>query len=275
MQKTHKEYGVNQRTQISNELSGILEELKIQGYAVIENVVDQEFLEEARLRLDLINTAQESSFGREKLIEIQELDLVRCPLAYDEFFLKVIAHPRILEIANALIGGMQIVHLQNGIINRPREAHHQSSWHRDLPYQDFRINRPLAMGALWCIDPFDSSTGATWVLPYSHQLEILPSLEYTEKHKVQVQAKPGSVVVFDSMLYHCAGYNHSDIIRRAINNVYVTPILKQQINIPALLNGKYLDDPELAGLLGYLTPVAESIEEFRNNRWLKIQNTKV
>jgi ectoine hydroxylase-related dioxygenase (phytanoyl-CoA dioxygenase family) len=272
--QTIKEYGVSNRHHISNDDERILEELKILGFSLLKNVANHQQLEEARKRLDILNDKQSEEFGREKLAVIDELDMVRCPLAYDDFFVGLASNEPIRKIAEAFIGGMHILHLQNGIINKPGEAHHQSSWHRDLPYQDFVISKPLAMGALWCIDPFTSETGATWVLPFSHREALLPSLEYTEQHKIQIHAEPGDVLLFDSMLFHCAGYNRSEIIRRAINHVYVTPILKQQIDLPTLLKGKYSDEASLATLFGYTTPVPESVLAFRERRWQKSQTAK-
>jgi len=266
-----KEYGVGNRHSLLGDDDRILEELKIQGFSLLKNVADASLLNEARQRLDALNEQQAIEFGKERMMAIDELDMVRCPLAYDSFFIQLAAQSHIRNIATAFIGGMHILHLQNGIINKPNEAHHQSSWHRDLPYQDFVISKPLSMGALWCIDPFKPETGATWVLPFSHRESVLPSLAYTEKHKIQVHAEPGDVLLFDSMLFHCAGYNHSGIIRRAINHVYVTPILKQQIDLPAILAGKYSDDSELSPLLGYQTPVPASVLAFRERRWQKSQ----
>lgn len=272
--KPIKEYGVSNRHIISNDDERILEELKIQGFSLLKKVANASLLNEARKRLDAINIQQTEEFGADRLSLIEEKDMVRCPLAYDDFFVELASHSNILKIAASFIGGMHILHLQNGIINKPGEAHHQSSWHRDLPYQDFVISKPLAMGALWCIDPFLPETGATWVLPFSHREAILPSLTYTEQHKVQIQADAGDVLLFDSMLFHCAGYNQSQTIRRAINHVYVTPILKQQIHLPAILNGKYSDEPTLSSLMGYTTQVPESVIGFRERRWQKSQNSK-
>ena len=74
------------------------------------------------------------------------------------------------------------------------------------------------------------------------------------------------MLLFDSMVYHKAGYNSSSIIRRGINNVFVAPLLKQQINLPKILNGKYSDDELLNSLLGYKYDVPESVLDHRNKR---------
>jgi len=271
MESSHKEYGVSQRNELHSDIDRILEEIRINGYSVVPEFVPESFLQEARERVDAVYAEQEKSFGKEKLLAIQELDVARCPLAYDPFFLQIAGHPFIRQVAKEMIGGMQILHLQNAIINRPNEEHHQSSWHRDLPYQDWVISRPISINALWCLDPFDATTGATWILPYSHQQALLPSLNYTNKFKIQVNAPAGSVVLFDSMMYPCAGYNQSNIVRRAINNVYVTPLLRQQIDLPAFLNGNHKDS-EYAELLGYTTLVPESVDQFRENRFKRIKS---
>ena len=152
------------------------------------------------------------------------------------------------------------------VINKPNEEHHQSSWHRDLPYQNFVISKPLAIGALFCIDDFTSESGATFVLPHSHKVESIPSSQFVEKFSKQVIAKAGSVILFDAMLFHKAGYNSANFTRRAINNVYVVPILKQQIDLPAALNGKYSENPFLSKFLGYSSNTPASDIEWRNNK---------
>jgi ectoine hydroxylase-related dioxygenase (phytanoyl-CoA dioxygenase family) len=71
------------------------------------------------------------------------------------------------------------------------------------------------------------------------------------------------------MLYHSGGVNKTSQQRRAINNVYTIPMIKQQINLPNILNGLYQDSPELEKLLGYTTTVPDSIEQYYNTRQKK------
>ncbi len=179
----------------------------------------------------------------------------------------------IISIIEKILGDYFILHLQNGIINTPKEEHHQSKWHRDLPYQNFIISKPLAISALYCIDDFTSETGCTHVIPFTHKLEFMPSLEYITANNVMVLAKAGSVILFDAMLFHKAGHNSSETIRRGINNVYISPILKQQIDIPKMLNGKYSDNEFLRKFLGYDSTVAEDDIIWRENRLKKLSKT--
>jgi ectoine hydroxylase-related dioxygenase (phytanoyl-CoA dioxygenase family) len=266
---TEKSYGVNKQTKIQSLLDLHIEELQINGFSLLENVLNFEELSDCRIKLDSIYEKQKEQFGEEQLKKINELNLVRCPLVYDDFFLNIATNSRVLEVVEKMIGNYFILHLQNGIINMPNEEHHQSSWHRDLPYQNFIISKPLAIGALYCIDDFTNESGGTFVLPHSQRVESIPSVKYIEKHSIQITAKAGSVILFDSMLFHRAGYNSSCFTRRAINNVYVVPILKQQINLSSALNGKYSDDEFLSKFLGYQSNSPASDVEWRNNRLKK------
>ncbi|MGZ3861855.1 MAG: phytanoyl-CoA dioxygenase family protein [Bacteroidia bacterium] len=265
-----KSYGINNQSKNLSENDLYVEELRIKGFTQIENVLSEKELVEIRKKLDHLNEVQTKEFSKETLEKINELNMVRCPFLYDEYFLGIATNTKVNELVKMILGDYYILHLQNGIINMPHEEHHQRSWHRDLPYQNYEISSPLALSALFCIDDFSLVSGGTIVLPFSHKLESIPTNTYIEKHKLQVEAKAGTVVLFDSMLLHKAGNNTSSAIRRGINNMYVKPILKQQINIPKALNGKYSNDPYLSKFLGYESSVPDSVADWRKNRLQKI-----
>jgi ectoine hydroxylase-related dioxygenase (phytanoyl-CoA dioxygenase family) len=84
-----------------------------------------------------------------------------------------------------------------------------------------------------------------------------------------ITAPAGSLIVFDSMLFHRAGINRSQAMRRGVNNVFALPFLKQQIVLPALLDGKWSDDPWLRRLLGYESDPPRSPAEYREQRTRK------
>jgi ectoine hydroxylase-related dioxygenase (phytanoyl-CoA dioxygenase family) len=192
------------------------------------------------------------------------------PLKYDDYFIQIATNDVVLKIVEKILGSFYILNLQNAIINRPNEEHHQCSWHRDLPYQNFTISNPISLNALFCIDEFSEETGATVVVPYTHKTEILPSDRYISKHQTVAVAKPGSVIVFDSMLFHKAGYNSSKIIRRAVNHQYQIPLLKQFYDFPRALKGKFSSNKFLAQLLGYTSQTPLDDIEWREKRLDKV-----
>ena len=68
------------------------------------------------------------------------------------------------------------------------------------------------------------------------------------------------------MMFHQAGFNQSPHVRRALNQIYTIPLIKQQISLPRLLKGKYSNDPVLGKLLGYGCESANDAMDYRLTR---------
>lgn len=267
-----KFYGINKADiKIFDKLDAYAEEISILGYTIIENLLDQDELIRASTLLDEAYANQLNDFGEDQLKTINEKNIVRCPLAYDNFFLELCNKPLILDLVKRFLGNYFIINQQNGILNFPNEEHRQSSWHRDLPYQDYIISKPIAIGCLLCIDEFNENTGSTEILPYSHLLDKIPSVNYISNNKVSTTLKKGGAIVFNAMLYHKAGSNKSNMIRRGLNTLYSIPLLKQQINLFTQLDGKHQNDEWLRSLLGYDSQVAETIQEWREIRFRRVK----
>jgi ectoine hydroxylase-related dioxygenase (phytanoyl-CoA dioxygenase family) len=261
-----KFYGKLNQVECNSDIDLYVEEIRNIGFVIIEDVLTHEELENYREKIDEVYKIQEKEFGIEKLISIKEKNMCRMPLRYDDYFINIATKKVVLDIVEKFLGEFYILNLQNAIINIPNEEHHQSSWHRDLPYQNFTISNPISINALFCIDDFSVETGGTTVVPYTHKTEILPSDRYINKHAVTAVAKAGSVIVFDSMLFHKAGYNSSTIIRRAVNHQYQIPLLKQFYDFPKALNGKFSDNQFLKQLLGYTSQIPLDDIEWRKDR---------
>jgi ectoine hydroxylase-related dioxygenase (phytanoyl-CoA dioxygenase family) len=259
-------YGILNQVTCNNDIDLYIEEISTNGFTIIENVLTDKELDQYRNKIDHIYKIQEKEFGLKNLKKLNEIDICRMPLKYDDYFINIATNKQVIQLVNKLLGKFFILNLQNAIINQSNKKHHQSSWHRDLPYQNWVISKPLSINALFCIDDFSEKTGGTIVVPYTHKTEILPSDGYIKKHQITAQAKAGSVIVFDSMLFHKAGYNSSGITRRAVNHQYQIPLLKQFYNFPQALNGKFKDDAFLAQLLGYTSQVPSDDIAWRKNR---------
>lgn len=254
-------------------LSQAVEEIDVLGYTILSDVLDSAQLAEIRTRINAIYRRQSEQFGEERLQEIGDQGTARALLLHDEYFAELAVQPRIVQLVETLLGKYFILSLQNAILNNER-THPQVAWHRDLPYQTWVPDKPVAINALFAIDDFRIETGGTRVLPFSHRLAQLPSWDFFARHAVTAEAPAGSVIVFNSWLVHCAGQNTSGLDRRAINQLYTTPIIKQQYDFPRALNGKWADDPRLAYLLGYGSQVPLDDQDWRNRRLGKLGNTQ-
>lgn len=266
-----KFYGVNAARDLSDDLERHVEALKIQGYSVLENALSPHEVEELNERVEQVYARQRSEVGEDVLEALKEKDVARCLLSYDDAFVPLAALDAVMPVVRAMLGNYVVLHLQNGIISRPSQEHHQSSWHRDLPYQFYVSSRPLAVNVYYCLCDYSPETGGTVFLPFSHREEQLPSLDYIQAHEVSPIVPAGSAIFFDSMLFHRAGHNTSTIVRRGINHVYTTGILRQQISLPSALDGRYRDDEFLSMLFGYGNATPGSVKDFRERRLARLQ----
>jgi ectoine hydroxylase-related dioxygenase (phytanoyl-CoA dioxygenase family) len=265
-------YGIRDRAAASDEAGIAAESLQTLGYALVDGgYADAELAAFAGAFDAARAAAHAAAGGYEVLKAIDEHNTVRVPFAYDRRLLDIALNSRIRDVVNRLIGGYQVLSQQNGVVNPPDAEHYsQGAWHRDLPYQHVVFSHPMAVNALFCLDPFTADNGATLVLPATHKQEAFPSPAFVERHAIQVTAPRGWFIVLDSMVFHTGGINRTPRERRAVNNVYTSPILRQQIDLPAFLGDDFTRDPDLRRLLGYEVVTPRSDAEYFSRRRRKL-----
>ena len=157
------------------------------------------------------------------------------------------------------------MHLQNGfILPSTTEAPiiFQTTFHQDFPRV---LNGYLAsINIMFAIDEFSTATGATLVVPGTHQMTTPPAEEYLRKNAIPMECPAGSMVVFDSTLWHAAGANTSGRDRLAINHQFTRSYIKQQIDYVRALGDETVvaQPPRTQQLLGWYTRVVTSLDEY-------------
>jgi ectoine hydroxylase-related dioxygenase (phytanoyl-CoA dioxygenase family) len=238
-QSAIRAYGVKEQSLHVNEIDHYIEELTLNGFTIINGGYSAEEQASFADAFDAALSIQIERFGYDALRKIDEHNTIRAPLTLDPIFIRLAQNPEVLSIAERIFRGSAdngtfILNQQNGVLNPPRgELYNQAAWHRDLPYQHFVSSRPLAINALYCIEPFTIENGATLVARGTHRHESFPSERYLLKTAEPASAPAGSFLVLDSMIYHTGGMNISDKSRRAVNNVYTLPFIRQQIDLPS------------------------------------------
>ena len=261
-----KSYGVLERHSADSSIELAAEELKNLGFAVLDSGLDTIEVSNLSNLFDVTYKEYVEKFGAQKLRDLNEIHVMRAPMFHgDHSFIKLALNKNLIELIKLLIKGKFILNQQNGIINPPKEVYSQSKWHRDLPYQHFTSSRPLALNALFCIDDFNAENGATFVLPGSQKMELFPSEKFIMNNSVQLEAKAGSFIILDSMIYHAGGANNTTATRRGVNHVFTIPYFKQQINIPLNLSTHSLSEDE-RDVLGFNFMEPSSIEAFFDRR---------
>jgi ectoine hydroxylase-related dioxygenase (phytanoyl-CoA dioxygenase family) len=258
IEKSHSIYKGKYKLQI--------EEVERKGFTVLSGVFSDGEISDYTLLVNQCLKKQEEEFGLENLTRINEMNAARMPFLQEPELRDLFMADAILEMVELRIGSVFHLHLQNAIVNKGKQEHHQSSWHRDLPYQSWTISKPIAFNAFVCLTDFNELNGATFILPYSQHFDQFPSEEFADQNKIQINAKKGDVLFFDSMCFHRAGYNDTLEDRIGVNNMFVVPILKQQIDIPANISKNEALSIKEKMILGFDYETPKSVADFRNRR---------
>ena len=248
-------------------LERTLADLRYRGCAVVTEVLDLDFLSETRAAMYEVQAAIRGDVGEERLARAGELGVLRLMLAYDDRFFRFLELPEVLAVVDATVSDTAILHLQNGLIlpsfddGKVPETF-QTSFHRDFPRH---LGGSLAsVNAFFAIDEFTEQNGATLVIPGTHQQAEPPDPRYLAAAAVPAVCPAGSMLVFDSTLWHAAGANVSGRDRLAINHQFTRSFFKQQVDyVRALGEEKVLvQAPRTQQLLGWYTRVVTSLDEY-------------
>jgi ectoine hydroxylase-related dioxygenase (phytanoyl-CoA dioxygenase family) len=252
----------------SDWLTSAVERLRDVGYAVVDGVLDAERLKRGEQGLYDVQHAIHEEVGPYRLTQAGELGVLRIMARFDPWFLTLLETPEMLAVVDATVSDTAILHLQNGFILPPTEdsgnggGTFQQTFHRDFPRY---LNGYMAsVNALLTFDEFTAENGGTLVVSGSHQRADAPDQDYMRDTAVALECPAGSMVVFDSTLWHAAGINRSDRDRLAINHQFTRSWIKQQIDyVRALGDDVILDQPpRTQQLLGWYTRVVTSHDEY-------------
>jgi len=248
-------------------MTAAIADVGTRGYAIVEGVIDHDMLAETRDRMCQVRDRIVADVGAQRLARAGELGVLRLMLKYDPFFLKFLALPSVLAIVDATVSDTAILHLQNGfILPSLAAAEHpevfQNTYHQDFPRV---LNGYLAsINVFFAIDDFRRENGATWVLPGTQQTPKCPVAEERAARGVVLECPAGSMIVFDSTLWHAAGPNTSGRDRLAINHQFTRSWIKQQIDYVRALGNQVVEAqaPRTQQLLGWYTRVVTSLDEY-------------
>jgi hypothetical protein len=144
-----------------------------------------------------------------------------------------------------------------------KSASYASAVHRDI--RTYSGDLPLLMNTLVMLDDFTEDNGATYLMTGSH-LDCVdkPSDEAFYARAGRAVGKAGSVLMFNSNLWHAAGVNTTNVARRSVTPMFCKPFMKQQCDYPRVLGHDRMDalTDHQRQILGYYARVPASLEEW-------------
>lgn len=141
-------------------------------------------------------------------------------------------HPRVLAGIEAVLGSDYKLSSLNYRAAKPGKG--QQKLHVDyknaVAEEGFKV-----CNSIWLLDDFTATNGATRIVPGTHRSKVLPEAAMSDCHdphpdEILITAPAGSVVIFNSHVWHGGTTNRTDRDRRSIHSYFCTRDQPQQID---------------------------------------------
>lgn len=185
-------------------------------------------------------------------------------LASHPAFARFIEELPAAEVITWFLGGSFILNSFGGLLNRPsRPNEYLHRWHRDLRAFQAGDDLCLMINMLVTLDPFTELNGGTLLDLGSHRAS---ERDTAAARVVRLEAPAGSVLLFDSRLFHAAGPNQSTTVRRALTLTFTPPFFKPQIDHVKQFGAERMTaaSETLKRRLGWYARVPESLDDWYN-----------
>ncbi|HEY1819503.1 MAG TPA: phytanoyl-CoA dioxygenase family protein [Trebonia sp.] len=206
------------------------ERLDRDGYAPLAGVVPGHRLAVMRARLAALLAAEGDRAGLEVHQEAgtdRLSDLVNKDPVFDICF----TDPRVLACVQHVLGEFKLssLNFRAALPGQGLQALHAEG----KPVTD--PARYQVCNSVWLLDDFTADNGATRVVPGSHRSgksagDVLPDTRAAHPEEVLLLAPAGTVVVFNSHLWHGGTLNHSSGPRRALHSYFTRRGNHQQLD---------------------------------------------
>jgi hypothetical protein len=179
-----------------------------------------------------------------------------------ESFLEYLEIMPIKPYLERYFGGNYVLNSFGGAINSARSRSYAHNIHRDI--RSFSGEAPLLLNTLVMFDAFTEANGATYLMPGSHRLANRPREEDFYALAERAVGPPGSILLFNSNLWHAGGDNNTDQPRRSVTPMFSKPFIKPQFDYPRALGYDEAEQFSLAlrQILGYNARIPASLDEW-------------
>ena len=240
------------------ETNAVVDALKRDGAVIIRNQVQDQTADAVLAELDkpfeAVGRCDEDDFNGYKTLRVSGI-LAVSPASAD-----LVGHPRVLEIADAIllpncvnyrIGSLTGVEIHPGEMDQ--------YLHMDDGIYPIRIpGMQFQVSAMWSLHDFTEQNGATRVVLGSHlrpdsKGRRRSSVPRPDETLVQAAMPKGSVLFYLGSTLHGGGANKTDTPRAGLINTYALGWLRQEenqyLNVPRVIADRY---PEhIRRLMGY------------------------
>ena len=207
--------------------AAFVDRIRAEGYVVVSDLVGRSELD--RIERQVRPLLDGAPFGRNDFEGLRSQRLYAL-LAKAPAVAELVIHPVVLSILDELLDPAYLLSANIAINVHPGET--AQMLHADDAFVGLpRPRRAVGVSAVWAIDDFTTSNGATEVVPGSHLWaeEALAAADHASIRTIEMSA--GSVVLFFGTTLHRGGANRSDGTRLGITPQYCEPWIRQIENM--------------------------------------------
>lgn len=205
-----------------------LHRLERDGFTIIENIIPGEQRHELTNALLSVEAKQNRGFAKTRFEGLKTVRIYNL-LARHEAFWQVPTQPEVLAIVEALMDQEVLLSSLSSITTAPGQESqplHEDTQQIPLP----RPHVPIGVNVFWALTDFTERNGATRIIPGSHKEPAPPP--YGASYPTKPAEMPaGSIMLFDSQLWHSGGANRSQDRRFALSCYYCAGWVRQQENL--------------------------------------------
>jgi len=203
------------------------EQVKADGYTVVEGAIDPELCDEIgedllRLEKDLDTKTSDNTFEGLRTTRIYNL-LIHGPL-----YERIPVHPNVLPIVEKVLDPGLLISSLSSISNGQDESAqliHSDDQLIPLP----KPHPALICNTMWAITDFTEQNGATRLVPKTHLADHSPGASDSYE-SIPAEMPKGSVLVWVGSLWHGGGANTTHNRRVGIAMNYCAGFVRQQEN---------------------------------------------
>lgn len=237
-------------------------QIREEGWCIIEDVVPEDRIPPIRDELITIGQGEPENkpFTR---VTNGYTSYCASSINYIPSFAEYLADSRMTALIENLFGPHFRVCATSTTNNIPGSD--RKEWHADQPFAgNFagHIESPypdtilMTITTIWMLSPFKEDNGGTHLVPRSHKRATNPS--YGKKptfdpfpDEIQVIGSAGSVLAFDSRMWHAGGANKTDEPRISMVARYAPWWMNQNIYIPGSTEQKIVNDDPKQRIIQY------------------------
>ena len=151
---------------------------------------------------------------------------------------------RIVGVAEALWGRHVKITVSTPVVRLP--GSNPQGWHSDWPFNQKHAaiieapypDTPMLLTVIFMLSPFTSENGGTWLVPGSHRIPNNWTQVYGEDNlsahpsRIQATGDQGSVLIFDSRMWHAVPTNGTNEVRAGLTVRYAPWWLNVNVLVP-------------------------------------------